>query len=717
MECYKCKEYINVEILNKIISSALVDEVSIIHLKKLKKRVQKTGFHTLTFTAKEKLDKKPCGRLYPKDNIPSLQNIKKEIRKALCFENYLDLDIKSCFPTILNKLLNDFNLNCPTLHNYITNGEISFDKSKLRVMINTNEWHTEDEKEMACFKDINEKVNKLINLPCYKAYKSLGEAKNESNPMGTAVSFILQDAERQIMTIVINILRKNNYETGTLIHDGVLIRANSIKPEVIEEIQREILDQTDFDVKFSIKPMDYNDEALFVNETKAEQEFPSYEEVKIEFEKTNFLLTSKAVLVNIQPDGTLIFRKEKDFHLVNASGLYCSIWNEDKGIFDNKQFTKLWINDTEKIRSYNKIDFLPPPLETPEGIYNEWNRFAVEKMDVLPNENYIGFLEHMKMLFNYDEAVYDYFIKYLAHIFQFPSKLNGIVFVIRGGEGCGKSTIMKFISKLLGAELYYSTPNADQDIFGRFSVGRVNKLVVNIDDNDPKGFLQHSTKFKNAITEPTLNYELKGHQPFTVNNFNRFIITTNSITTALLDKNDRRYVLIDCNNEKSNDRDYFTNLYNILEDDGAMIGLYNYLKQVDITNVNWINDRPITEFYLETKNFNRGAIIELMDYLLFTDKSFFMEETREINAREFYIIYTNWCGNDKPLTETKFFFLLKDYFKNEFLMKDSAICKKRTKIGSKYVLNRTLLYNWLLNGKHILDTPLPPLGEEGDDSE
>eukprot|EP00965_Chrysotila_dentata_P257826 6213017-Pleurochrysis_carterae.AAC.1 len=57
-------------------------------------------------------------------------------------------------------------------------------------------------------------------------------------------------------------------------------------------------------------------------------------------------------------------------------------------------------------------------------------------MDTTPNENYIGFLEHMKMLFNYDEAVYDYFIKYLAHIFQFPSKLNGIVFVIRGGEGC-----------------------------------------------------------------------------------------------------------------------------------------------------------------------------------------------------------------------------------------------------------------------------------------
>jgi hypothetical protein len=83
-------------------------------------------------------------------------------------------------------------------------------------------------------------------------------------------------------------------------------------------------------------------------------------------------------------------------------------------------------NDKE-IRHYDTMDVYPDAKECPENCYNLWRKFRVEELfegDYEPKLQALDvlLLNHIRILCANEEEVYDYFVKWLAHMLKYPAK-------------------------------------------------------------------------------------------------------------------------------------------------------------------------------------------------------------------------------------------------------------------------------------------------------
>lgn len=281
MESYTCTEYVNVTNLNKILKANKIDEDTIKYLKRLKTHVKDTGSHKIEFVPMEKISKtESIGRLYPKHKHPSVQGLKREVRKALCYDKCMDLDLKNAHPNILYQLLQKHKIDCKALKYYIDNRDTVLElyddrdhgKERYCTLMNGGKPKKDSpDFETEYYEEVLEATSRLFELSKYSRYLDIGKIKKPTNSHGNAVSMLLQDHERKVMTCVIEKLKDLNYETSTIIHDGLLIKTQTILPSHIRDIEEYIKDQTHFELNLSVKPMnDFDEELLWDTDTSTE---------------------------------------------------------------------------------------------------------------------------------------------------------------------------------------------------------------------------------------------------------------------------------------------------------------------------------------------------------------------------------------------------------------------------------------------------------------
>jgi hypothetical protein len=93
-----------------------------------------------------------------------------------------------------------------------------------------------------------------------------------------------------------------------------------------------------------------------------------YMETKAEFEKTHFKIRKPVGFVR---------QTESELQLLTRKELFDLYENKFVGA---EQFVKLWLKDPE-IRTYERFDFLPPPLKCPVDVHNTWTGFESERID------------------------------------------------------------------------------------------------------------------------------------------------------------------------------------------------------------------------------------------------------------------------------------------------------------------------------------------------
>ena len=131
MRNYTCAEYVNTANLRRILRARKVDRDQLAQLKSLEKRLRAQGgdHHRLDFALS---DPQVCvddlfGRLYPKrergGSTPSLQGLKRDVRKALAHDQYTDVDMVNAHPVILSQLFLKLELACPALERYVAERE------------------------------------------------------------------------------------------------------------------------------------------------------------------------------------------------------------------------------------------------------------------------------------------------------------------------------------------------------------------------------------------------------------------------------------------------------------------------------------------------------------------------------------------------------------------------------------------------------------------
>lgn len=368
----------------------------------------------------------------------------------------------------------------------------------------------------------------------------------------------------------------------------------------------------------------------------------SYAETKKEFEKKHFKVMNPLCYITIDNSEELNFKNKSD--LKNAyENLYYKIVNK-KGETENKPFIDAWLKDTT-IRTYDKIDFLPTGMTCSNNIYNLFKGLNVEhieksndSIDLSPIKYHIE-----NILCNGEKCSYEFFYKWLAQIIQQPSVIKGVALVFISGQGAGKNTFFDwFGNQVLGNDYYTTTCNIEH-ILGRFANGLTNKLLVNLDETRGKDTFDKNDTLKSLITANTINYEKKQFDVIQLNNFSRFVFTTNNTTPIKIEHDDRRFVVYQCSDKLKNNKEYFTKLYSWLGDKKNARAFYDFLMTIDISNVDWVNDRPKTAAYKDLQQVNIPLVARFL-----TD-SYYSRTTDvlRISAKDIFNKFNNWLESNK----------------------------------------------------------------------
>ena len=381
-----------------------------------------------------------------------------------------------------------------------------------------------------------------------------------------------------------------------------------------------------------------------------------------------------------------------DIHLYNKKNFEDAYQN--LLLSDESSFLLQWFKQPN-IKTYEKLDFLPPPVDTPQYIYNTFDGFEVEKFDNNAIECDIEpILNHFKILVNHNTVSYEYVLNYFAHLIQNTGELPLVSLVFRSEkEGVGKNLMFEhFIGySILGSKYVLQTTDIDK-IIGRFSMIN-NKLLVILDETKGKDTFLNNEKIKSFITSNKIAWEKKGVDGFNINNFARLLFFTNNDTPISIPYGDRRFACFDCSNEVANNRAYFAKLCKILKDPAAIYTFYMFLKNRDLTDFDIVADRPETDFYKELREHSIPCVARFLMHYIGNDGN-----CTQIYGSDLYEKFNNWCNDTNrnvSFTDTRFGRELKKY---------QGISKRRTKQGNKYTLDFNAIQQCMIEKQYLTIT-------------
>ena len=101
------------------------------------------------------------------------------------------------------------------------------------------------------------------------------------------------------------------------------------------------------------------------------------------------------------------------------------------------------------------------------------------------------------------------------------------------------------------------------------------------------------------ITCDEFQLESKGVNAYTMTCCARFIFTTNNENCLRVNPDSRRYVVVEASSELKGNTEYFRALSRIIDDHASCYAFFRYLLARDISAIDWINHRPVTECLLQ----------------------------------------------------------------------------------------------------------------------
>jgi len=238
----------------------------------------------------------------------------------------------------------------------------------------------------------------------------------------------------------------------------------------------------------------------------------------------------------------------------------------------------LWLEHIER-KDIDKIVFDPSTTEQKENTFNTWTGYKYNHTDDEVDMDKIkDFLFHIKdVLANNDETQSEYILNWIAHIIQMPYKRTNTCLVFSSIQGVGKTIIIDLLGKMMGKDYYLSTNSLDA-VLGHFTSSGANKLLVNFNETNWGGDVKMEGKFKSFITDDIYKLEMKGKDPIYINNLANSIISSNKDWLVAMTRDDRRFNLMECKNEKLSKE----KALKILDTD--LQHLFNYFMNRDISN-------------------------------------------------------------------------------------------------------------------------------------
>lgn len=211
--------------------------------------------------------------------------------------------------------------------------------------------------------------------------------------------------------------------------------------------------------------------------------------------------------------------------------------------------------------------------------YNLWSGFAfIPKVG-----NCEKFKQHvLDVICAGNNDQYDFLMDLLACWVQKPQERT-VAILMLGPQGCGKNIFAEAIGKLYGRA--FGVYDDVERLLGRFNAELAWKILIFADEALWGGRKSDSGKLKAAITGDSVWIEPKGKDKIELPNYRKFMAASNERFALPLDRDDRRWLILNCNGSKVGNDDYFISIGKELKQGGYEALLYELLQR-DITKFN-----------------------------------------------------------------------------------------------------------------------------------
>lgn len=319
----------------------------------------------------------------------------------------------------------------------------------------------------------------------------------------------------------------------------------------------------------------------------------------------------------------------------------------------------IWIKSPNR-RTYDGFTFNPSLKPTPwkkgdkASFYNLWKGFTVE-----PKEGKCSsFKVFVKEIICKNNDIYfPYVWKWLAHLIQHPDELStGLV--LMSNQGTGKNTFVDAIGRLFGS--HYLLLASINQLVGNFNAHQKYAVLINANEALWGGNRKEIGAVKAMVTEKLCMIEEKGKDLIVLPNFKHLILMSNEDWPVHLDKDDRRFLVLQVSEDHKEDLPYFKAIHDELNNGGYEALLYE-LQHVNLEGfTTWTlpqNDEAF-EVKLQSAASTEKYIYEVLQVGSFdigngTPTTGWPTKTTPKQTNSVYADYTSWCEKNNIRKESK----------------------------------------------------------------
>jgi hypothetical protein len=353
-----------------------------------------------------------------------------------------------------------------------------------------------------------------------------------------------------------------------------------------------------------------------------------YLRMKLEFERNTFVVGAR--IIRIQENGRHTVLTNGDAMVMFANQMFRK-WEDGKMVKQN--FYYWWLRDSTR-RQYERMDFIPPPMDCPDSVYNLYHGFAAEglpEVDPAEVEDLIRpILQHVNYLTSGDPS---YFLAWFANLVQTPSRKSETAIVLRDesqllkeGGGTGKNLFLEWFARFILGEDYFAIVSNNSELFNPFNEHLEHKLLVFVEEAQAKANGKEIDQLKAMVTRKMVTINRKGVPKYEQYDFARYVFAsnnTNPISSQGASPSDRRFAYYDVDRSKRGDTDYFANLSKAMADPRVQRAFYDYLKtcQTYETPIEFQNHRPVTAAFLDIRRMNADPILRWVIHRVENDRA------------------------------------------------------------------------------------------------
>ena len=261
---------------------------------------------------------------------------------------------------------------------------------------------------------------------------------------------------------------------------------------------------------------------------------------------------------------------------------------EQNGKTKKISFVNEWLSDPT-MRCYDDAEVYPPPLVCPPNKFNLWRPFAFQDDEMnadSPDYDAEGvqmWCDHLKILCNHEQPVFEYVAAWVAHSVQQPALKPECMMTFVSDEGVGKNIFTSSLGAIYGAGKKLETPTPEKDCWGAHNTPMASSFLVVLSETDKRNTGGAEGKIKALITDPPLVINPKGKDQYNIVSYHRLITNSNAADPTKTSKGDRRNLIIRCSDEKKGDEEYFSVLAERLSRQNTLRSIYCCLKATDLS--------------------------------------------------------------------------------------------------------------------------------------